>query len=114
MPGWFLPALKAILPHVGTIVSTASPVFTRKPANEAATNQAAVLQQQITELQVAATANDAHVKELATQLQQAVKALEESVATSETRYGRMQTIAVAGLIGSIVALGIAIAALFLR
>ena len=48
MTTWFIPALKAVLPHVGTIVSAAVPVFTRKNT-DAAANQA-LLQQQITEL----------------------------------------------------------------
>ena len=30
MPSWLIPALKAVLPHVGTIVDAARPVFTRK------------------------------------------------------------------------------------
>jgi len=57
MPGWLLPALKAILPHVGSIVDAAKPVFTRKKP-ETGTD----LQQQIAELQAAATANAEHVK----------------------------------------------------
>ena len=54
MPAWLIPALKAALPHVASIVAAASPAFTRK--NTADQN---VLQQQITELQSAATTNDA-------------------------------------------------------
>jgi len=34
MAAWFIPALKAILPHVGTIVGAAAPVFTRKTAEK--------------------------------------------------------------------------------
>ena len=42
MPSWLIPALKAILPHVGTIVDAAKPVFTRKkPAGTAGTDVAA-------------------------------------------------------------------------
>ena len=37
MAGWFIPALKAVLPHVGDIVAAAKPVFTRKPAQDGST-----------------------------------------------------------------------------
>ena len=66
MPAWLIPALKSVLPYVGTIVSAAAPVFTKKSA-DAASSQA-ILQQQITELQVAASGNDAHIKALAMQM----------------------------------------------
>ena len=36
MPAWLLPALKAVLPHIGTIISAAAPVFTRKNADAVA------------------------------------------------------------------------------
>jgi uncharacterized protein YlxW (UPF0749 family) len=87
MPAWLIPALKAVLPHIGTIVSAATPVFTKK-STEAAANQMQLLQQQITELQAAASANDAHIKALATQLQSAVTALELGAATMEKRLQR--------------------------
>ncbi|MEJ2176043.1 MAG: hypothetical protein P8Y76_14375, partial [bacterium] len=66
MAAWLIPALKAVLPHVGTIVSAATPVFTKK-TEATASNQALLLQQQITELQAAASQNAAHVRELAEQ-----------------------------------------------
>ena len=85
MPAWLIPVLKTILPHIGTIVSTAAPVFTRKSA-DAAANQAALLQQQITELQAAASENDAHIKELAIQMQHAVEAVEKGTLLSDKRH----------------------------
>jgi len=32
MAAWLLPALKAVLPHVGTLINVAAPVFTHKSA----------------------------------------------------------------------------------
>ena len=55
MPSWLIPVLKSVLPYVGTIVSAAAPVFTKKNADAA--NQAMLQQQQITELQAAASGN---------------------------------------------------------
>ena len=103
MPAWLMPVLKSVLPHVGTIISAAAPVFTRKSSDAA--NQAALLQQQVTELQSAASANDAHIKELATQMRHAVQALEKETALAEKRYRQATVLGVSSLIVSIVALG---------
>lgn len=104
MPAWLIPVLKSVLPHVGTIVSAAAPVFTRKSA-DAAANQAALLQQQITELQSAASANDAHIKELATQMQHAVEALEKGTSLAEKSHRRALLLGAASLVLSAVSLG---------
>jgi hypothetical protein len=101
MPAWFIPALKAVLPHVGTIVSAAAPVFTRKSA-DAAPDQTALLRQQITELQAAASANDAHIKGLAAQIQNTVETLEKAAALAESRHRRLLTLCVAASILSVI------------
>jgi hypothetical protein len=86
MAAWLVPALKAVLPHVGTIISVAAPAFTRKSAEAA--NQAQLLQQQIAELQGAATQNAANIKALAEQLQGTVAALQQAAAIAEQRLQR--------------------------
>ncbi len=85
MATWIVPALKAVLPHVGTIISAAAPVFTKRSA-DAAASQAQVLQQQISELQAAAAANDRHIKELAGQIQSTISALERGASAAERRH----------------------------
>ncbi len=92
MAGWLVPALKAVLPHVGTIITAATPVFTRR-TGDPATAPTALMQQQIAELQAAAAQNDAHVRELAEQLQTTVSALEKSAALAERRLKRATMIA---------------------
>jgi uncharacterized protein YlxW (UPF0749 family) len=87
MAAWLVPALKAVLPHVATIISAAAPVFTNKRA-EAVANQTQLLQQQIAELQSAASQNAAHIKELAAQLESTVTALEEAASLAESRLRR--------------------------
>ena len=109
MATWFIPALKAVLPHIGTIISAATPVFTKKHA-DAAANQALLLQQQITELQSAASQNAVHIKELAAQLQSTVGALEQAAAGAEARLRR--TIIVS-LLAAAVSLGCLAAVLLL-
>ena len=101
MPSWLIPALKAVLPHVGTIVDAAKPVFTRKK-----TEAADVQLQQIAELQAAASQNAEHVKELAGQLQSTLSALEKTAAVAESRLRR-------ATVFSAIAVAVSIAALLL-
>jgi hypothetical protein len=99
MPSWLIPALKAVLPHVGDIVNAAKPVFTRRKS-EAADVQL----QQIAELQAAASQNAEHVKELAGQVQSALAALEQSAALAESRLRRANLLAALALAISLAAL----------
>ena len=110
MPAWLIPALKAVLPHVGTIISTAAPVFTKKSA-EAAPNQTTLLQQQISELQAAASANDTHIKELAAQIQKAVEVLEAGATLADRRHARALLFCGVATVLSLLALCVALYAL---
>jgi len=103
MPSWLLPALKAVLPHVGSIVDAALPVFTRKKAEAGAD----LVQQQIAELQSVAAQNAAHVKELAEQLQGTVAALQQSAAVAELRLRRATLAASISVAVSVAALLVA-------
>ena len=107
MPAWLIPVLKSVLPYVGTIVSAAAPVFTKKSANAAA-NQTILLQQQITELQAAASANDAHIKDLAIQLQNTVEALEKGVSLADKRHQWILVFCILAIIISVISLGTAL------
>jgi len=113
MAAWFLPALKAVLPHVGTIISSAAPVFTKKSDTTVA-NQALLLQQQVTELQAAASQNAAHVRELAEQLQSTVAALEQGATIAEARMRRALVYCAAAIGVSSVALVVALLPYFGR
>ncbi len=106
MAVWIVPALKAILPHIGTIVSAAVPVFTKKNTDVAA-NQA-VLQQQITELQSAASQNASHIKELAAQLQSTVAALEQAAAIAQAKHQLVIFACIVANILSVTALSVAV------
>jgi hypothetical protein len=104
MPAWLIPALKAVLPHVGTIVSAAAPAFTKKSADAVVANQTMLLQQQITELQAAASENDAHIKELAAQIQNTVEALEKGASLAERRHQRILVLCIAATVLSVTSL----------
>jgi len=113
MPAWLLPALKAVLPHIATIISAAAPVFTRKNA-DAVANQTLLLQQQITELQSAASQNAAHIKELAEQLQGTVAALEQAASIAEAKLRRALLLCIASAVLSAISVGIAAVIVFGR
>jgi len=104
MPAWLIPALKAALPHIGTIISAAAPVFTRKNADAVA----------ITELQSAASQNAANIKELAAELQSTVAALEEAALIAEAKLRRAILLCVASAVLSAIAVGIALVLIFGR
>ena len=111
MAAWLIPALKTVLPHIATIISAAVPVFTRKSADAA--NQA-LLQQQISELQSAASQNAGHIKELAAQLQSTVAALEQAASIAEAKLRRAVLICVAATAVSAISLGIALVLILQR
>jgi len=72
------------------------------------------LQQQVTELQSAASANDALIKALAEQLQKAMTALEVGAVTAERKLQKAMLLAQATLALSVAALAVAIFANVLR
>jgi len=104
MAAWLVPALKAVLPHVGTIISAAVPVFTKK-SQEAEGGPSGLLQKQITELQTAAAQNAENIRELAGQLQTTVTALEQSAALVEKRMRRLLLFSVLAAAIALFALG---------
>jgi hypothetical protein len=102
MAPWLIPALKVVLPHLGTLVSVAAPVFTKKRGEAA--SQAQTLQDQVVELQTAASQNAEHIRELAAQLQATVSALEQAATMAEARMRRLTWLCFASLAASIAAL----------
>lgn len=112
MAAWLLPALKAVLPHVGTLITVAAPVFTRKSADAA--NQAQLLQQQIAELQAAAAQNAGNIKALAEQLQVTVSALHQAAAIAETRLRRAYLLCIVAIGVSAATLAVALYPVFAR
>jgi hypothetical protein len=106
MAAWLWPAVRLILPHVGNIVAAAKPAFTRKAADPQ--EQGAVVQQQIAELQAAASQNAGHITELAEQLRLTVAALEQGAVDTEKRMQHTVQLAMGALGISIAALAVAL------
>lgn len=112
MAAWLIPAVKAILPFVSPIVSAALPVFTTRKSDVPVPDPSGVLQQQITELQTAASQNALHVKDLAEQLQKTVTALEQAAAIAESRFRRMALLCGAAMVLSLLAAGFSLFVFF--
>jgi hypothetical protein len=115
MASWLIPTLKAILPHVSDVVSAVKPVLTRRKAEMTPSGAAGdLVQQQIAELQAAATQNADHIKEVAAQLQSTVAALEQGAALAEARLRRAVLMCAVAMAVSVVSLFVALAALSLK
>ena len=113
MAGWLQAALKAVIPHVGDILSATKPAFTkRKP--EAGANQPDLMQQQIAELQSAVSQQASHVKELAAQLESTVLALEKAAALAEARLRRVLIFTAIAAATAVAALGVSLLATIAR
>ena len=113
MAGWLQAALKAVLPHVGDIVSATKPAFTNRKGEPAA-NQADLVQQQISELQSAVSQQASHVKELAAQLESTVLALERAAQVAEARLRRVLVCTALAVAFSVAAVGVAFVAVLTR
>ena len=91
MAAWLIPALKMVLPHMGTILSVATPVFTKKKAD---TSSDPTLQQQIDELQSAASLSANQIKDLAEQLKSTAAAVEQVASVAESKLKTMMILCV--------------------
>lgn len=107
MATWLIPALKAIFPHIGTIVTATAPAFTQKRP-DASPDQTHLLQQQITELQTAASQNATHVKELAAQLQRTITAIEEAALAAKATQQRALIMSIAAVVVSVISLSLVV------
>jgi len=74
---------KLVLDNLDSIIGVVRPAFTRKKV-EALPSQTDLLNQQIAELQAAASGNAEQIKQLAAQLKEVVAALEEAASNAES------------------------------
>jgi methyl-accepting chemotaxis protein len=112
MAGWLFPVVKAILPHVGAIVTAGAPAFTTRKTDDGGT--ARLMQQQIAELQAAASQNAHHINELAEHLQRTVAAIQQAAAAAESRAQRITTLCNIAIGASVAAVLLSLVAIFAR
>jgi hypothetical protein len=103
MPGWG-PIVSAVIPHLAQIVSAAAPVFTKQ----------GVVTQQIAELQQVAGSNARAIRELAGQVENVARALDELSAANGAaleQLRRVRLIAFAAAAAAAAALAVALVAM---
>lgn len=110
MAAW-LPVLKTVLPYVTSIVTTAVPAFTQRRDDG---RSAALVGQQIAELQDAVRHNAESVKLLAQQLQRTIEAIEAGAVANQRALKRTTGAAIVALVAAGIALAIALAAVLTR
>ena len=100
MPAW-LPILKAALPYVTQIVTTAIPVFSAKaPASKGDD----VLSRQISELQSAATQNAESIRVLAEKLQETIQGIDGAANTLQKELITIKRLVIGAFLLAIIAL----------
>jgi len=104
MAAW-LPALKASLPYITQIVTAAIPMFTSKPDNA---DSAALVPQQIEELQVAVVENAEKVQGLATQMQNNLETLSSGASDLQREIRLIKRLLVPALTLSIIGFSLAV------
>lgn len=108
MPAW-LPLLKASLPYVAQIVTTAVPAFTSKP--ETSKQADPVVNQQIEELQAAATNNAESIHVLAEKLQQTIEGIDLAATDLQNNLAKTRRYLMIATSTAIIALIVAVWAL---
>ncbi len=84
MPVWFAPLMKA-LPHLATIATATGHAFTKRRDS----GGSEIVQQQILELQAAVSKTDTDVRDLATQVRDALATIEHGAALTDARLQRL-------------------------
>jgi uncharacterized protein (DUF3084 family) len=104
---------KLVLNNLDSVIGVMKPAFTRKK-DDAAANQAELLNKQIAELQGAVATNAEQIKELAEQLKNVVTALDEAAREVAIERAKTRRFAFAALGIAVVALALALGAIFLK
>lgn len=94
---------KLVLANLDTIIGVVRPAFTKNKV-EALPRQTELLNQQIAELQAAASSNAEQVKQLASQLKDVVAALEQAATDAAAEHAAARKLSIAALAIALVAL----------
>lgn len=94
---------KLVLANLDTIIGVVKPAFTRKNV-EALPNQTDLLNQQILELQAAASGNAEQIKQLAAQLKEVVAALEQAARSAEHERKKLARLCLVALTISLISI----------
>jgi hypothetical protein len=104
---------KLVLDNLDTIIGVVKPGFTKKKV-EALPSQTDLLNQQISELQVAASGNAEQIRQLAAQLREVVAALEQAARSAESERGKLRRLCLAAMAISVVSIFAVLALIIVR
>lgn len=102
-----------VLTNLDTIIGVVKPAFTRKKV-EGLPSQTDLLNQQIVELQAAASNNADQIGQLAAQLKQVVAALEQAAMNAQSERRKLRSLFLVAMALSLVALVAVIALIIVR
>jgi methyl-accepting chemotaxis protein len=100
-----------VLTNLDTIIGVVRPVFTRKKV-ETLPNQTDLLNQQISELQAAASSNADQIGQLAAQMKEVFSALEQAATSAKSERERLARLCVVAVTMSLISI-VAVIALFI-
>jgi hypothetical protein len=98
---------KLVLANLDTIIGVVKPAFTRKSVGALPT-ETDLLNQQIAELQAAASTNAEQIGRLASQLKEVIAALEQAAATAAAETATAKRLALVGVALGVVATAVAV------
>ena len=103
---------KMVLANLDTIIGVVKPAFTRKKIETP--SQTDLLNQQIAELQAAASGNAEQIKQLAAQMKEVVTAVEQAAASAASERQILRRLCVAAMAISVVSIAAVIASIIGR
>jgi len=92
-----------VLTNLDTIIGVVKPAFTRKKV-EVLPNQTELLNQQISELQAAASSNSDQIRQLAAQLKDVVAALEQAAINAQSEREKLRKLCLVAMAISFVSI----------
>jgi hypothetical protein len=102
-----------VLTNLDTIIGVVRPAFTRRKV-EALPNQTDLLNQQISELQAAASSNADQIRQLAAQIKEVVAALEQAAMSAQSERQKFRYLAVVAVAISLMSIVAVIALIIVR
>lgn len=113
MPVPWLTVGKLVLNNLDTVLGVVKPAFTRK-RDDAAANQAELVNKQIAELQAAVATNAEQIKELAEQLKNVVTALEDAAREVAVERAKTRRFGLVAIVLAIIAIATGAGSFFLK
>jgi uncharacterized protein YukE len=102
-----------VLANLDTIIGVVKPAFTRKKV-EALPSQTDLLNQQISELQAAASSNADQIRQLAAQFKELVEALEQAATNAQSEREKLRRLCLVTMAISLVSIVSVIALIVVR